>query len=181
MTPKQYLPHTWADPRLFVKESHINGHGIFCRQAIREGEVIMIWGGVPVPKIGFDTRAYRFQTVVPISEELFLALPISDQEASIDEYLNHSCEPNIWLTDEVTVVARRNIEAGEELTMECATWDDGFGNEYAEAGRCTCGTKSCRQLLHPDDWKRPELQSAFAGHFSPFIAERIRLLNRDPR
>lgn len=177
MSTKSYLPHTWADSRLFVKESHINGQGVFCGQDIHAGEVLMIWGGIPVPKDNFDTTAYRFQTVVPISEELFLALPVTDQEDSVDEYLNHSCDPNTWLIDDVTVIARRDIPAGQELTLECATWDDGTLKEYAPAGICTCGAKSCRGILSSDDWKRPELQKEFAGHFSPFIAERIRRLH----
>lgn len=181
MTPKSYLPHTWADARLCIRDSAINGQGIFCSEDIRAGECLMIWGGIPVPKANFDMAAYRFQSIVPISEDHYLALPVTDEEVSIDEYLNHSCDPSAWLVDEVCVVARRDLRAGEEITVDAATWDDGFGKEYAVDGRCTCGSPQCRGKLHPDDWRLPALQRAYAGHFSPFLAERIRRLTQaDP-
>ncbi len=34
--------------------------------------------------------------------------------------LNHSCDSNLWMADEATVVARRDIAAGEELTLDYA-------------------------------------------------------------
>lgn len=176
MQEKSYPPRTWADPRLFVKESVINGRGIFCSHEIKAGEPLMTWGGVPVRKDSFDVKEYRFQSIVPIGEEHYLALPMSDQEESIDEYLNHSCDPSAWLIDEVRVVARRDLKAGEEITVDAATWDDGNVTEYAADGRCTCSSPKCRGTLSPDDWKRPELQKEYDGHFSPFLQERIRRL-----
>ena len=32
--------------------------------------------------------------------------------------LNHACDSNLWMADDVTLIARRNIAAGEELTAE---------------------------------------------------------------
>lgn len=174
MTAIRYPAHTWADPRLYVSDSAINGQGIFCSADIAAGECLMIWGGVPVRKSTFDEKVYRFQTIVPISEEEYLALPVTDQSESIDEYLNHSCDPNAWLADEVHVVARRDIRSGEEITVDAATWDDGTIKEYAAGGVCTCGSPQCRRILRADDWKRPELQRAYAGHFSPFLQDRMR-------
>ncbi|HEV2124909.1 MAG TPA: SET domain-containing protein [Chloroflexota bacterium] len=36
------------------------------------------------------------------------------------DFINHSCDPNVWLADENTLVARHAITAGEELTSFCA-------------------------------------------------------------
>jgi SET domain-containing protein len=36
-------------------------------------------------------------------------------------YGNHSCDPNLWHADVVTITARRDIAAGEELTIDYAT------------------------------------------------------------
>lgn len=176
MHEKKYLQRSWADPRLFVKESPINGRGIFCSQPIKAGEPLMTWGGVPVRKDSFDVKEYRFQSIVPIDEEHYLALPMSDQEESIDEYQNHSCDPSAWLVDEVRIVARRDLAAGEEITVDAATWDDGNITEYAVGGVCTCRSAKCRGTLRPDDWKLPQLQREYAGHFSPYLQERIRRL-----
>jgi hypothetical protein len=38
---------------------------------------------------------------------------------------------------------------------------------------CECATPSCRGLVTGADWKRPELQARYAGHFSSYLAHRI--------
>ena len=47
-------------------------------------------------------------------------------------YGNHGCAPNLWMEDAVTVVARRAVAAGEELTVDYAT------QTGTEAWRMTC-------------------------------------------
>ncbi|MBV9279409.1 MAG: SET domain-containing protein-lysine N-methyltransferase [Chloroflexi bacterium] len=89
------------------------------------------------------------------------------------QFGNHSCEPNLWMADEITVVARRAIEPGEELTIDYAlmtvvTW----------TMECRCGTRCCRGLITGDDWRLPELRRRYRGRFSPFINDRIRRLER---
>ncbi len=174
MTPnKKYLKHTWVDPRLLVQPSKIHDKGIFSTQSIKKGEVVMIWGGEVVQKSIFDENKYRIQSVIPINEDLYLALPVSDTSESIDEYLNHSCDPSSWLIDEVTVVARRNIKKGEEITLDSATWDSDGEWEYTEEGKCSCNSKECRKILTHNDWKRMDLQKKYKNHFSPYLEKRI--------
>jgi len=40
-------------------------------------------------------------------------------------FSNHSCEPNIGVQGQIVFVAIRDIAAGEELTHDWATTDDG--------------------------------------------------------
>jgi hypothetical protein len=40
-----------------------------------------------------------------------------------EHFLNHSCDPNVWMEDEVTLAARRDLGVGEELTAVCALGD----------------------------------------------------------
>ena len=178
----KYLPHTWVDPRLYVGISSINGQGIFASSDIREGEKVMVWGGVVIKRNEYENtwEKYRPQTVVQINEEEYLGLPVGEEEVSMDEYLNHSCDPNLWLIDEVTLVARRNIASGEELTLDSATWNDDTDEEYSDDSVCTCGSEVCRIKLTPHDWKIPVLQKKYAGHFSPYLEKRIRRPGRRP-
>jgi hypothetical protein len=174
MSRKSYLPRTWADDRVSVKASSIDGSGLFATRDIPAGTVIMIWGGVVVERRNFDYAQYRRETVVPISENHYLALPSSDSGEALDVYLNHSCEPTAWLIDEVTVVARRHIHAGEEITTEFATWFDYEpGESYSQDWVCKCASPHCRKVLSAQDWRRVELQERFAGHFTPFLERRI--------
>lgn len=174
MSRQSYLPRTWTDERVSVKPSSIDGNGLFATRDIPEGTVIMIWGGVVVDRQQIDYSQYRTETVVPISETQYLALPITDTRESLDVYLNHSCDPTAWLIDEVTVVARRFIQAGEEITTEFATWFDYEpGDAYSKDWVCKCASPVCRKVLSAQDWRRVELQEKYAGHFSPFLQRRI--------
>ena len=161
-------------PALFKQHSPIHGMGVFTRDLIKEGETVMIWGGEVIPRDAYEDiwQQYRNGTVVQISEESFLAAPITDSE-SLDESLNHSCDPNTWLIDEVTVVARRDIPAGEEITLDSATWNDDDSEEYSDEDICTCGSGMCRKKIKADDWKNSELQKRYNHHFSPFLQRRI--------
>jgi len=175
MSPKSYLPRTWSDGRLIVKPSPIDGNGLFATSGLPEGTVLMIWGGDLVKREGIDYSRYRGETVVPISETHYLALPLTDTGESLDVFLNHSCDPTAWLIDEVTLVSRRLIRAGEEITTEFATWFDYEpGTTYSTSWACKCGSPLCRGLLSAQDWQRADLQKRYAGHFSPFLEKRIR-------
>lgn len=174
MSRPSYLPRTRTDERVSVRASSIDGNGLFAIRDITEGTVIMIWGGVLAERRNFDYAHYRRETVVPISETHYLALPLADTSEALDVFLNHSCDPTAWLVDEVTVVARRHIQAGEEITTEFATWFDYEpGALYSENWVCKCSSPQCRKVLSPQDWRRTELQEKYAGHFSPFLQRRI--------
>lgn len=75
--------------------------------------------------------------------------------------LNHSCDPNSWFAGEV-LVTRRAVAAGEELTYDYAT-----GAALERPLFCHCETYRCRQVVEPDDWRIPQLQQRYAGHFAP--------------
>lgn len=173
MSKRTYLPKTWVDPRLIMKTSPIEGRGVFADATIKKGETLIIWGGVVVPRKGFDETKYRILSVVPIDERNYLAIPATVKGKFVDEYMNHSCDPNVWLNDEVTVTAMRDIKKGEEITMDAALWDDDASWEYTEGGTCLCGSNICRKTLTAHDWLLPELQKRYAGHFSPHIQRKI--------
>lgn len=86
---------------------------------------------------------------------------------------NHSCDPNTWFDGDV-LVTRRAIAAGEELTYDYATgpadWSD-------RALYCHCETYRCRQVVERDDWRIPQLQQRYAGHFAPAVQ---RLIDTSP-
>lgn len=83
--------------------------------------------------------------------------------------VNHSCDPNLWMADETTVVTRKDVTDGEELTIDYAL----FTTDPAWKMDCTCGSPACRRLIRGGDWKLPEVQANYRGHFSPFINARI--------
>jgi hypothetical protein len=78
------------------------------------------------------------------------------------------------MEDEVTLVTRRPIEAGEELSADYAMWET--DENWISQWRCQCGSVHCRGTITGKDWRRHELQTKYQGHFLPLINERIRRL-----
>ncbi len=163
MDRTKYLPATWYDPRIDLHASPIHGKGIFANAPIRAGEVIMIWGGDVYTEDELSTLklegAWSFSI---IDEGLYLFAPQENQ----DYYINHSCDPNLWMVDEVTLTARRDIAVGEEICGDYAVWES--NPEYI-VDPCQCGAAECRGRYCGDDWRLPELQARYQGHFLPFI------------
>lgn len=160
----QRLPK-WFDPRLYGAPSRIHGHGVLTRAPVQPGEVLMRWGGIVLPVADFDPARYRLTSTTHYDEAHCLTTPI-EEPVSLDELLNHSCDPNLWLVDAVTVVARRSIAAGEEVHGDFATWED---SEHVLTADCRCGAPLCRRRITGRDWRLPELQARYAGHFLPYL------------
>jgi hypothetical protein len=78
--------------------------------------------------------------------------------------------------DEATLIARHDIEAGEEATVDYALFTT--QSNWMLDTRCRCGAPDCRRIITGDDWRRPEVQERYRGHFSPFINRRIEKLGK---
>ncbi|MBV9607375.1 MAG: SET domain-containing protein-lysine N-methyltransferase [Solirubrobacterales bacterium] len=106
----------------------------------------------------------------PVSDDVLVTWS-SDPEAWAP--INHSCDPNAWL-EGLDLVARRGIYAGEEITMDYATFIADSGATFD----CQCDAACCRGTITPHDWQLPELRHRYAEHCSPYIAGKwARLLN----
>ncbi|WP_375491626.1 SET domain-containing protein-lysine N-methyltransferase [uncultured Jatrophihabitans sp.] len=90
--------------------------------------------------------------------------------------INHSCDPNLGFVDDRTLVARREITAHEELTVDYATAvADGDFVLF-----CHCETYRCRQVVEGTDWQIPQLQQRYAGWWTPALQALIDTGDRQP-
>jgi len=109
----KYLPTSWYDPRLEIRPSSIQGGGMFARAPFQPGETVAIVGGTLMTGAEFAaylTGAERWNAH-QIGEDLHLVDLIQTPDV-VDGSLNHSCDSNLWMGDEVTIIARRAISAG---------------------------------------------------------------------
>jgi SET domain-containing protein len=153
-----------------VRDSPIHGRGLFATAKIDQNEIVAVKGGHIV-----DRKTLREEITpqlgpveIQIDDDLFIA-PITPEERDLSMlYSNHSCDANIGMRGEITFVAMRDIESGEELTHDwCTTDNDDYSTE------CKCGSTNCRKILTGKDWQRPELQQKYAGYFSAYLARKI--------
>jgi len=82
-------------------------------------------------------------------------------------YLNHSCAPNCRIEfSDWTLVADRQIRAGEDLTFDYLTteWD------MAEPFQCRCGAAGCRGRVGGLKHLPPAEQASLRRRCSPYLA-----------
>ncbi len=160
---------SYVAPELTVRElSHKGGCGLFARQPIVRGTVLVVWGGEAVTwdeLITFSDRDRRFS--VQVEEQVFLA-PVR-RSLEPGDFINHSCNPNAGMSGQITVVAMRDITVGEEVCFDYAMTDSAPYDEFS----CGCGAVNCRGQITARDWQLPELQAAYDGYFSPHLQRRI--------
>jgi len=104
---------------------------------------------------------------IQIDDDFFIC-PSTIKEMRLSGIFNHSCDPNIAYSNSITFVAIRDIESGEELTFDYATSESFF-----KPFKCNCGSKACRIVIKPDDWKNPKIQKKLGRYFSPYLKEKV--------
>ena len=152
-------------PGVEVRPSPIEGLGLFATRAFAPGEVVVLLGGRVVDDAGWAAAAAPGPVSGYAIDEGRHLVQAEDDPA---RFGNHSCDPTTWLVDETTLVARRTIAAGEELTSDYAT----MTGDPAWALTCRCGTGACRGWVTGTDHLRPDLRRRYAGHLVPFLERR---------
>ena len=165
-----YREKSWLDPRIALAQSSIHGKGLFVTEPFKVGEVLIVFGGSLFSREDIAAGKANDRTLMQVNEDLWLGDP-ADQALGEDYFINHSCDPNLWITDGVNLIARRERIRGEEVTMDYAT-------HFADAswtmnGSCHCGSKLCRRVITGRDWMLQDLQERYSGHFSPLLKMRI--------
>ncbi|HEY1631015.1 MAG TPA: SET domain-containing protein-lysine N-methyltransferase [Rhizomicrobium sp.] len=170
---KSYLPRSWINPKLVGGQSRIHGVGVLATAPIVAGERLMEFGGEPIAGADIETELYRMRSIWRVGDDAFLALREDDPITSLDENLNHCCDANSWLADVVTLVARRGIAGGEEITLDQGTWNFDDDVYVWDQEHCSCGADGCRETLTNDDWRLAPVQARYRGHFHPHVQRMI--------
>lgn len=87
------------------------------------------------------------------------------------EYMNHSCDPNTWWQDDETLIARHNINPGDEVTYDYATAE--IDERFRSKWKCNCGAKNCRIYITGKDCLSPEFQKTYERHLPSWVKEYI--------
>jgi hypothetical protein len=151
---------------------------MLARERIGAGEVVVVWGGALFSEDDVRAGRARRGSVSAVDEGAYLAGRAGEAPDEAD-FMNHACEPNVWMVDEVTLAARWEVGSGEELTADYAMWE--ADEAWVSRWVCRCGSVSCRGRVTGRDWRLPELQGKYRGHFSPFIERRIARLADEGR
>ena len=168
------VPIHYLSPKLEVRpDPEKGGFGVFACAACQAGEVLVVWGGNVVTEELLEQLPPVMQHhSVQIDEGLYLATVDGLEPA---DYVNHSCEPNLGLRGQITLVALRDIQPDEEACFDYAMTDSTPYDEF----ECHCGLPNCRKVITGHDWKMPELWAKYQGYFSPYLQRRIEQLAKE--
>jgi hypothetical protein len=140
--------------------SDVVGDGVVATRPIPRGTLTWVRdpldAGWPLEEVRSWPEAYRdivFRTCLRVGDEVI-------QLWDHGRYVNHSCEPNCGGTERGLEVALRDIEAGEQLTNDYAT----FSLPDDPPFLCACGAATCRgeRLYRPSAADRERLRHAVA-------------------
>ena len=152
-----------------MRESHLGGRAVFANASIAKDEPVAVKVGHVV---GFDEVERLTEAIgdfsLQIAEGLFLSPRHADEYDAMVVHINHSCDANVGFQGNVTYVAVRDIDAGEELCHD-------YAMARVEPYRldCLCGTDVCRGTVTESDWREPDVQARYAGYFMPHVQARI--------
>lgn len=170
----KYPEKSWFSSKIEIRSSPIQGKGMFAKESIKAGETVIIWGGGRVSKEeAIKAKNQEGKVITQLDEDLFTVEESGDDPTY---FINHSCDPNLWMKNAFTLIARRDIKPNEELTADYVLWE--ADENYVAKWDCHCGSPVCRKKITGKDWRLPELQKRYKGHFTPLLNKRIAKFNR---
>lgn len=140
--------HEAKQKKYKVKGNSINGYGIIAQKPLRKGEVIF---QIEETAQRIVTKRYVEKNWTAEQLEVFrqYAYPISDEVYILWDHKpqnwapqNHCCDPNT-VYDGLNLIALRDIDADEELTLDYADLLD----DNIQSFVCTCSSPNCRKIV----------------------------------
>lgn len=123
-------------PKVVVKKSFA-GKGLFTLEDIKKGTRIIQYIGQKISNAQADAKPNRY--IFEINKKFSIdGSPLYN----IARYANHSCNPNGITASyapqrhKIFIEARRNIKAGEEITVD---YGKEYTSVYIKRGECRCG------------------------------------------
>ncbi|PFH33193.1 histone lysine methyltransferase SET2 [Besnoitia besnoiti] len=146
----------------FVQDCGEKGLGVFARERIEEGKLVIEYVGEVLDSqlLAARVRAYTRQELARGQPQHWYVMEVipgvyidSTRVGNIARLVNHSCEPNCSLqrvnvhgTYRMGIFALRTILPGEEISYDYGFTRKGFGQGFI----CFCGSTKCRGRIGGD-------------------------------
>jgi SET domain-containing protein len=124
--------------KLYLATHSEKGRGVFAKVHFATGSEVLRFGG----EIFAAETISDYTHYLQIDKDLYLG-----PSGKIDDYVNHSCDPNCGLRligKEVALVAIRDIPANDEITYDYSTATADLGQTSM---KCFCGAEDCRKII----------------------------------
>jgi hypothetical protein len=169
---------SWVNPGLILNKSKIEGTGYKTIFPIKKDEILIVQSGrcIHISEIDTEKKAPEWYVGFQIELSVYYYPHTSEDKPLLEGIfcINHSCDPNAGFKGQITLVAMRDIEIGEEITYDYAltdietTLEDPWTPET-----CLCGSEICRKQITGNDWKLSDVQQRYDNYFSTHVAAAI--------
>ncbi len=124
--------------KLYVDKSRIHGNGVFITQLVARGHTISrIKGVVQIKNNITPEDSLANPDWVGIGKHTWID-PVPPYK-----FINHSCDPSSGIKGKITLVALRDMQADDEITLDYATIE---GDPHWTMA-CACGSENCRKVI----------------------------------
>lgn len=149
------------DSKGYSAPSAIDGHGLFAARNYARGEILFRLSGRLYDGFSIYRNTNWFANTYQLDRDLYLY-----PETLEGRYINHSCEPNAGLREDLEMLALRDIAVGEEICFDYST----CMSERDWTMSCQCGTSQCRKIIRdfhdlPTEIKHHYLQQGIVQRF----------------
>jgi uncharacterized protein len=143
----------------YYKDTEKYGKSIFSARKFKKDDVIFTICGSITKNPSFFT--------VPIDYDLYI-----DPEFSAGKNLNHSCNPSCGIKNRTRVVAMRDLEKDEEITIDYAMIVPRYDNSKLKQDiQCNCGSNDCRGKFGSYEELPEQLREKYKGYISDYLTD----------
>jgi len=162
-----------------VTRSCNGGKGTFTRRKIPANTRILEFTGDRVMRAVVDQAQSEggHDSFLQIGEDSFIG-----SSGKMDDYVNHSCDPNCGLEfadDRIYLLSIKPVKRGEELTFDYATSQKSFPFRF----HCRCGSQDCRGEIG-DYSEIPDYRKIFyhsMGIIAPYLMQPAEIVRKRSR
>lgn len=150
-----------------LRKSSIEGKGLFAKKLIPKDTIV--W------ELNSSEKRLTLKQLSALPwEERKLAYQQGNKYIIVtdgSEFINHSCDPNLWWETDESFSARRDIKPDEEITYDYSSSD--INPKSMPPIECRCGSKNCRKIITSQDCLKPEFQNQYKGHLPSWVEKYI--------
>lgn len=148
-----------------VRESIIQGKGVYATVDLKAGEVVLIID---------DSQIVTDESSLTDEDNAFNCDYFDNKiilMQSPEVYINHSCDPNTYvktISGARQVLAMKPITVGDEITFDYSINGDNDGTFP-----CHCGSKNCRKIYQGNFFKLPiETQKRYLPYLDSWFIDK---------
>lgn len=127
------------------------GKGVFAALPISKGEEIFKFTGKVISLEEVLAKGEHQSNPIQIDTQSYLDV------VSPGVFINHSCDPNAGVVDDIILIALRDIQQDEEIRFDYST----SMSENLWTMECKCRNSNCRGIINDFHYLPPDLQANY--------------------